>query len=327
MMPKGLLMVLVLGIVGAAAFGDVPPIKPSRGRPFFMPESKRKEILELIRTQAWAKDSYEALKAAARGKRPGSGDGFAAAFLYALEGDPADAATAEQWLMSIRGKPSHHRQRLEDPDFWKGGQTMQMSEIHYGTDPSHYVAFDWAYNGLSEAARKAVYQGLLDETQYRMKWLDTWRYTPNLEFKPLYMAAFGGLTLQDSNALRYLLGRKSAARSAWHGGPARGRSPFLHGPERNGVGTPGIAAGHQTSRRRNRVHLVVLCTLLSYARHRSACGGILRSAFPGQHPGYAPRQVVSILGDGFDQGHPGALAQAVQERMIVDRETCQDRPA
>ena len=203
----GGLIALGFGLSRAAAGEEVPSIKPSHGRPYFMPENKRKEILELVRAQPWAKESYEALKAAARGKKPGTGDGFAAAFLYALEGDPADAATAEKWLLSIRGKPSHHRQRLDDPNYWKGGQTMQMSEIHYGTDPNHYVAFDWAYNGLSEAARKAVYQGLLDETQFRMKWLDTWRYTPNLEFKPLYMAAFGGLTLQDPDALKYLLGR------------------------------------------------------------------------------------------------------------------------
>ena len=172
-----------------------------------MPESRRKEIQELVRTQAWAKEAYEALKTAARGKKRGSGDGFSAALLYALEGDRADAATAENWLMSIRGKPSHHRKHLDNPDYWKGGQSMGVSEIHYGVDPKHYVAFDLAYNGLSEEARKAVYQGLLDETQFRMKWLDTWRYTPNLEFKPLYMAAFGGLTLQDPDALKYLYGR------------------------------------------------------------------------------------------------------------------------
>lgn len=204
MMPKGLLIALLLGTAGATVFGETPSVKPSHDRPYFMPESKRKEILQLIRTEPWAKERYEALKSKADGPR---GDGFAAAFLYALEGDPAHGATAEKWLVSIRGKPSHHRQRLEDPDFWKGGQTMQMSEIHYGTNPNHYVAFDWAYRGLSDDARKAVYQGLLDETRYRMKWLDTWRYTPNLEFKPLYMAAFGGLTLQDADALRFLYGR------------------------------------------------------------------------------------------------------------------------
>jgi len=124
MMPKGLLMALLLGTVGVRAPGEAPSIEPSHDRPYFMPENRRKEILGLIRREAWAKARYEALKAKADGPR---GDGFAAAFLYSLEGDPAHAATAEKWLVSIRGKLSHHRRRLEDTDFWKGGQTMQPS--------------------------------------------------------------------------------------------------------------------------------------------------------------------------------------------------------
>jgi hypothetical protein len=55
MMPKGLLSVLVSGIVAATASGEVPSIKPSHERPYFMPESKRKEILKLIRTEPWAR--------------------------------------------------------------------------------------------------------------------------------------------------------------------------------------------------------------------------------------------------------------------------------
>ena len=206
MLKECLLIMLPLAL-GAAAFAEWPAVSPSRRRPLFMTDEKRSEIRELVRTQDWARESYEALKKAARGKKPGSGDGFAAAFLYALEGDPVDALTAQNWLMSVRGKPGMHRRYLDDADFWKGGQTMQMSEIHYATDPKLYVAFDWAYNGMSEEARQAIYQGLLDEARFRMKWLDTWRYTPNLEFKPLYMAAFGGLALQDPDALRFLLGR------------------------------------------------------------------------------------------------------------------------
>jgi len=206
MLKEIMLMMLPLAIV-ATASAELPAVSPSRGRPFFMTDEKRSEIRELVRTRDWARESYEALKNAARGKKPGSGDGFAAAFLYALEGDPADALTAQNWLMSERGKPGHHRRHLDDPDYWKGGQNMGVSEIHYGVAPRIYVAFDWAYSGMSEEARRAVYQGLLDEARFRMKWLDTWRYTPNLEFKPLYMAAFAGLALQDSDALKFLLGR------------------------------------------------------------------------------------------------------------------------
>ncbi len=198
-MSKKLIGMLMMGFVAASSYGGGPRVKPSHGRPYFMPESKRQEIRERVRTEDWAKAAYADLKK--------SRDGFSAALLYALEGDPADARRAESWLMEIRGKPSHHRARLDDPDFWKGGQTMQMGEIHYGTDAKHYVAFDWVYNGLSKEGREAIYQGLLDETLFRMKWLDTWRYTANLEFKPLFMAAFGGLTLQDRQARKFLFGR------------------------------------------------------------------------------------------------------------------------
>lgn len=204
---KEFIVVMSSFVLVAAAYGEWPSVRPSHGRPFFMTEDRREEIRELVRTHAWAQEAYATLKKAARGKTPGSGDGFAAAFLYVLEGDPADALTAQNWLMRARGKPIHHRQHLDNPDYWRGGQNMGVSEIHYGINPNLYIAFDWAYNGMTEDARKAVYQGLLDEAQFRMKWLDTWRYTPNLEFKPLFMAAFGGLTLQAPDALQYLLGR------------------------------------------------------------------------------------------------------------------------
>jgi len=198
-MQKKPVIATLLGLVAGAAYGASPRIEPSHGRPYFMPESRRQEILELVRTEDWAKAAYADLKK--------SRDGFSAALLFALEGDPADALKAQDWLMSVRGKPGHHRKNLENPDYWKGGQNMSVSEIHYHVRPDLYVAFDWAYNGMTEDARQAVYQGLLDETRFRMKWLDTWRYTPNLELKPLYMAAFGGLALQDPEALKFLLGR------------------------------------------------------------------------------------------------------------------------
>jgi Terminase RNaseH-like domain len=44
--------------------------------------------------EAWAKADYARLK-----KSASTGDGFAASFLYALDGDPRDAAIAQQWLL------------------------------------------------------------------------------------------------------------------------------------------------------------------------------------------------------------------------------------
>jgi len=180
---------------------DVVPIVPAHGRPFFMPEEKRREVLDLVATQPWANERKQEMEAAAVNR-----DGRAAAFLFALEGNPVHAAIAEQWLMGLRGTPKKHRELLDDPSYWRRGQPTNP-EIHYRTSPDHYVAFDWVYRGLSPDGRRAIEQGLLDEARFRMKWLDTWRYTPNLEFKPLFMAAFAGLTLQEPASLAFLQGR------------------------------------------------------------------------------------------------------------------------
>jgi hypothetical protein len=52
-------------------------------RPYFMPPVERDRLHDLILKQAWAKTDHERLKKAAS-----TGDGFAAAFLYALDGSP-----------------------------------------------------------------------------------------------------------------------------------------------------------------------------------------------------------------------------------------------
>ena len=199
------LVVLVVVAACRCAAADEPVrIEPAHGRPFFMPDQKRREILALATTEPWAAKCLAALEAAARPKGPA--DGRAAAFLYALRGEAEHAATAERWLMGFRGTPRSHRALLADPAYWRQGQPMN-SEVHYGISVDHYVAFDWAYRGLSEQGRRAIEEGLAEEARFRMKWLDTWRFTPNLEFKPLFMAAFGGLALQDQAALHYLRGR------------------------------------------------------------------------------------------------------------------------
>src|SRR5262245_24640637 len=86
-----------------------------------------------------------------------AGDG-AAAFLYALGGDPSDAAIAQRWLLGKYGKTAHWTvqaaERLNG-DFFKGGQ-VGIPEIYYDTDLSGYLAFDWAYKGLEAAARKEI---------------------------------------------------------------------------------------------------------------------------------------------------------------------------
>jgi hypothetical protein len=51
-----------------------------------MPPEKRSRLHDLIQRQSWAKAEYARLREAAS-----TSDGFAGAFLYALEGDPKDA--------------------------------------------------------------------------------------------------------------------------------------------------------------------------------------------------------------------------------------------
>ena len=55
-------------------------------RPYFMPPEERGRLHDLIQRQSWAKAEYARLREAAS-----TSDGFAGAFLYALEGDPKDA--------------------------------------------------------------------------------------------------------------------------------------------------------------------------------------------------------------------------------------------
>jgi hypothetical protein len=64
-------------------------------RPYFMPSEEHERLHELILKEAWARADHAQLKKAAS-----SGDGFAAAFLYALDGDSKDAAIAQQCLLA-----------------------------------------------------------------------------------------------------------------------------------------------------------------------------------------------------------------------------------
>src|SRR5947209_2134420 len=75
---------------------------PSHDRPFFMPAAERDRLRALVQKDAWAKADHKRLRKAADG-----GDGYAAAFLYALDGDVKDAAIAQKWLLAKYGKTSY----------------------------------------------------------------------------------------------------------------------------------------------------------------------------------------------------------------------------
>lgn len=179
-------------------------IRPGRAqhheRPYFMPPPERDRLHELILKQVWAHTDHARLKRAAS-----AGDGFASAFLYALDGNPTDAAIAQQWLLGKYGQKAYWIVRATerlDSDFFKGGQ-VGIPEVYYDTDISGYLAFDWAYNGLEVAARKEIEQGVVLWSRYKMRAMDRWTQTANLVFKPTSTVALAGLATDNNELIEW----------------------------------------------------------------------------------------------------------------------------
>ena len=194
---------LLLVMAGAAAGdGDAP----SHGHPFFMPAAERARITRLVRTEAWAADDYARWKAAAE-----KGDGYSAAFLYAIEGDPAYLPAARQKLLAQYGAKTWAvataRARLADPAFFTAGQPG-IPDVYYDLDISGLVAYDWAWNGLNADDRRTIEDGMLAVARYRMRCMDRWTQTPNLVLKPTFMVAMTGLVTQDKECLEWGFHRK-----------------------------------------------------------------------------------------------------------------------
>src|SRR5205809_484312 len=68
---------------------------PAHPRPFFMPKTERERILTTIKAEPWAKAERDRVKVLAD-----KGDGYWAAFLYALEGDAKHLETARKALLA-----------------------------------------------------------------------------------------------------------------------------------------------------------------------------------------------------------------------------------
>ena len=91
------------GLLGALALTQVQRGgAQDRKRPYFMPPVERDRLHDLILKQSWANMDYARLK-----KVASADDGFAAAFLYALDGNPRDAAIAQQWLLGKYGRKAY----------------------------------------------------------------------------------------------------------------------------------------------------------------------------------------------------------------------------
>ena len=183
-------------------------------RPYFMPPEEHRRLLDLIWRQSWAKSDYARLKTAAS-----TGDGFAGAFLYALDGDPRDAAVAQQWLLGKYGKAAYWTVQAAarlNSDFFKGGQ-VGIPEVYYDIEVSGYLAFDWAYNGLEAKARQEIEEGIVLWSRYKMRAMDRWTQTANLVFKPTSTVAFAGLATNNSELIEWGF-RRTGPWGAWIGG-------------------------------------------------------------------------------------------------------------
>ena len=276
-----------------------------------MPEQERTRLRQLIAAQEWATADYARLQQAAR-----KGDGYLAAFLYALDGDPAHAPIAQKWLLGQFGKNSGKvngaRGALNNPDYFKGGMP-HLGSVYYDTDFTGYAAFDWAYNGLEPAARQEISDGIVLAARYKMRCMDRWWQTPNLMFKPTSTVAVAGLATQDKEAIEWGFRRPGRTFDSAdltpgsHGGYFRVLNAML---KDGGVWheSTTYAISHQ-----DLYCMTMVSRFLSLAedqdwwRQKMGSGGsaaglmdyYIDSAYPIERTGYGPGQIrVATYGDG-----------------------------
>ena len=111
----GKIVSAVLVLVGSAGAQTDAPSHP---RPYFMPRRERERIRGLIARHDWARAEYERVQAAA-----GKGNGYEAAFLYALDGEAKHVPAARRWLLKKYGPKAWavrtYGQRMADPNHFK----------------------------------------------------------------------------------------------------------------------------------------------------------------------------------------------------------------
>ena len=192
----------VLLLAGVAA--GPPSLGPAHGRPFLMPERERARVLDLVRTEPWARAELERVKGLA-----GKGDGYWSAFLYALEKDARHLPAARRWLLEYgrAGGDLGQRALQAGPEFFRGGQPW-LGDVYYRTDTRALVAYDWIHDGLTAEDRATIQAGIMASARFRMRAMDRWSQTPNLVFKPTFMVAMAGLVTGNRELLDWGFSRK-----------------------------------------------------------------------------------------------------------------------
>ena len=174
----------------AVTISELSPVHP---RPYLLPQTQIIQLQKLIEEKPWAQKSFDEIKHNAE-----RGDGYSAAFLYALTNEHSYLSTAKRWLLKVAksGGDLGKRALNADSKFFKQGMPW-LGDVYYNIDTRPLQAFDLIYKGLSISQRKRIQNGLTASANFRKNAMDTWWQTPNLVFKPTSMVAIHGLLTRD----------------------------------------------------------------------------------------------------------------------------------
>ena len=196
-----ILLILITRIGFAVTISEIAPVN---SRPFLLPESEQQYIKKLIENEDWAKKNYRQLIEKAR-----QGDGYSAAFLYALNQQPEFLSIAKDWLLKLakQGGDLGERAVTANEKFYNQGMPW-LGDVYYKINSKHLQAYDLIYNGLTAPEREELETGLKISAVFRKNAMDTWWQTPNLVFKPTSMVALHGLLTQDEELINWGFFRK-----------------------------------------------------------------------------------------------------------------------
>ena len=147
----------------------------------------------MIDEKPWAQQGFLELK-----QQANEGDGYSAAFLFALTEQQEYLQIAKKWLLTLaeNGGDLGSRALKADASFFKQGMPW-LGDVFYNLDTRPLKAFDYLYNSLTPTERELIQSGLAASASFRKNAMDTWWQTPNLVFKPTSMVAIHGLLTQD----------------------------------------------------------------------------------------------------------------------------------
>ena len=183
----------------------ISELSPAHSRPYLFPGTYRSQLQKVINEKPWAQKSLEDIKHSAT-----QGDGYSAAFLFALNNEQMHLQTAKEWLLNIakNGGDLGRRALNADATFFKQGMPW-LGDVYYNLDTRPLKAFDYIYKSLTPSERELIETGLSVSALFRKNAMDTWWQTPNLVFKPTSMVAIHGLLTQDLSFMDWGFFRES----------------------------------------------------------------------------------------------------------------------